>query len=75
MKVRKKGVLILPKKLREASGIDEDSEVVEAKQNMLVVKPFKPPTVVDIDPKLVEKVLSEEHELERRKYGEILEGD
>ncbi len=76
LKVRKKGVLILPKKLREASGIDEDSEVVvEAKQNMLVVKPFKPPTVVDVDPKLVEKILSEEHELERRKYGEILEGD
>jgi len=76
LRVRKKGVLILPKKLREASGISEDSEViVEARENTLIIKPLKPPIVVDVDPELVEKLLSEEHVVERRKYNGILGGD
>ena len=76
LRVRKKGVLILPKKLREASGISEDSEViVEARENTLIIKPLKPPTIVGVDPELVEKLLSEEHVVEKRKYNEILGGN
>ncbi len=74
LKVRKKGVLILPKKLREEVGINEGDEVlVEARKGVIVMKPLKP-KVVDVDPNLVEELLSEEYELEVRKYGKILEG-
>ncbi len=76
LRVRKKGVLILPKKLREASGINEDSEVVvEAKENMLIIKPLKPPMVVDVDLELVEKILGEEYMVERVKHSGILRED
>ena len=72
LRVRKNGVLILPKKLREASGISEDSEViVEAKENTLIIKPLKPPMIVDVNPELAEKLLSEENMVEKRKYNEL----
>ncbi len=75
LRVRKNGVLILPKKLREASGISEDSEViVEAKENTLIIKPLKPPMIVDVNPELAEKLLSEENMVEKRKYNEFLKG-
>ncbi len=74
LKVRKKGVLILPKKLREACGISEDSEVIaESRDGELVIRPLKP-KVVDLDPGLVEELLAEEYALEARKYGGILKG-
>lgn len=70
LRVRKNGVLILPKKLREASGISEDSEViVEARENTLIIKPLKPPMIVDVNPELAEKLLSEENMVEKRKYN------
>ncbi len=70
LRVRKNGVLILPKKLREASGISEDSEViVEVRGNTLIIKPLKPPMIVDVNPELVEKLLNEENMVEKRKYN------
>lgn len=70
LRIRKKGILILPKRLREAAGMGEGDEViVEAGKGVLVVKLLKP-RIVDIPPSLVEKLLSEEYELERRKYEE-----
>ena len=63
LKVRKKGILILPKKLREKVGIGEGDEViVEVEKDRLVMRVLKP-RVVDVDPGLVEKLLREEYEL------------
>ncbi|MCS7364465.1 MAG: AbrB/MazE/SpoVT family DNA-binding domain-containing protein [archaeon GB-1867-035] len=72
LKVRRKGVLILPKRVREIAGINEGDEViVEAERNMLIIRVLKP-KVVDVDPSVVENLLREEYELERRKYGRLL---
>ncbi|MEM2293981.1 MAG: AbrB/MazE/SpoVT family DNA-binding domain-containing protein [Nitrososphaerota archaeon] len=59
LKIRKKGILILPKSLREAAGISEGEVVAEAREGEIVIRPFKP-RVVDIDPSLVDKLFSEE---------------
>ena len=72
LKVRKKGILILPKEIREKAGIEEDSEVlVEAKNNSIIIKPLKP-KVVKVDPEIIEELLREEYALEERKYEEII---
>ncbi len=60
LKVRRKGVLILPKVLRESVGIEEESEVVaEVIGDSIVVKPLKP-RVVDVDPEEVRRIVEEE---------------
>jgi len=70
LKIRKKGVLILPKGIRRVSGIDEDDEViVEADKNIIIIKSLKP-KIIDVDPKIVDRLLSEEYEVEASKYGE-----
>ncbi len=75
MRVRKKGILILPKKLREEIGIKEgDSVLVEVKDDTLIIKPLRP-KIVDIDPELVEEILSEESNVEKKKYNSILKKD
>ena len=73
-KVRKKGVLILPKRVREAAGIREGDEVlIEAGEGLLVIRPLRP-KIVDVDPSLLEELLREEYRLEARKHEEILKG-
>jgi len=68
LRVRRKGVLILPKRLREEIGLREDDEViVETRGKSLVIKPLRP-LVVDIDPELVEEILEEERGLEEKRY-------
>ncbi len=68
LKVRRKGILILPKRLRDKVGINEGDEViVEVKGDKLVMRVLKP-RVVDVDPSLVEELLREEYELEERRY-------
>lgn len=72
LKVRRKGVVILPKALRAAAGIEEGDEVVaEAGPGVVTLKPLKP-REVDLDPKVVEKVLQEESEAEARKLNDVL---
>jgi len=74
LKVRRKGVLIIPKNLRDASGIHEGDEViVEAKDNMLIIRPLKP-KIVDIDPGVIDKLLAEEYGDEARKYEGLFKG-
>ena len=74
LKVRRKGVLILPKKLREEVSIREgDDVIVEVEGDKLVLRVLRP-RVVDIDLNLVEKLLREEYELEKGKSGELLHG-
>lgn len=71
LKVRRKGILILPKEIREKAGIEEDSEViVEIKDNSIIIKPLKP-KVVRVDPGIIEEFLREEYVLEERRYEEI----
>ena len=73
LKIRKKGVLILPKKLRESLNVGEGDELLaEVSEGVLILKPFKP-KIVNVDPSLVEKILSEEDELERRRIRRIAE--
>jgi bifunctional DNA-binding transcriptional regulator/antitoxin component of YhaV-PrlF toxin-antitoxin module len=71
LRMRKKGVLILPKSIREAAGIDEGEIIAEAREGEIVLKPFRP-REVEIDPKIVDQILKEEDELERRKISAIL---
>jgi len=74
LRVRRKGVLILPKSVREEAGISEGDEVVvEVEEGGLVLRVLKP-KVVDVDPGLVEKFLREGIELEKKGYGGIIHG-
>jgi len=74
LKVRKKGILILPKKLREEVGISEGGEVVvEVREGKLIIRALKP-RVVNVDVGFVEKLLSEEYDLEKERYRRILRG-
>ncbi|MBS7633909.1 AbrB/MazE/SpoVT family DNA-binding domain-containing protein [Candidatus Bathyarchaeota archaeon] len=71
LKVREKGVLILPKSLREAAGINEGEVTVEAREGEIVIRPLKP-RVVNIDPHIVEELIGEESRLEEEKFRRIL---
>ena len=72
MKVRKKGVIILPKRLREAIGVNEGEEViVDVVGDRLILRALKP-KVVDVNPEIVEKILSEEYSLESRRYARMI---
>jgi AbrB family looped-hinge helix DNA binding protein len=69
LKVRKKGVLILPKRLREEVNIREGDEVaVEVRKGSLIITPFRP-KVVDVDPAFVERLLREEIRFEEEGNG------
>lgn len=72
LKIRRKGVIILPKKLREALRVKEgDLVTAEIMGNSLIIKALKP-KVVNVDPKLVEELLREEYILEENKYREMM---
>ena len=72
LKVRKKGIIILPKRMREALGVDEGDEVVaEVIGERLVLRALKPRSV-DVDPKIVEKILREKNSLERGRYTRVV---
>ena len=73
LKIRRKGILILPKKLREAVGFEEGDEViVEVIGDSLVLRALKP-KMVDVDPKLVEKLLREEDKFEEQRFRRMLQ--
>jgi len=60
VKVRRKGVLILPRALREQVGIKEGDElIVEVIGESIVLKPLKP-RVVDTDAGNVHEIIREE---------------
>jgi bifunctional DNA-binding transcriptional regulator/antitoxin component of YhaV-PrlF toxin-antitoxin module len=67
LKIRRKGILILPKKLREAVGFEEEDKVIaEVVGDSLVLRALKP-KVVNVDLKLVEKLLREEDKFEKQR--------
>jgi AbrB family looped-hinge helix DNA binding protein len=71
LKVRKKGVIILPKELRVRAGIEENSEVIaEIVDNGVLLRPLKP-VIVRIDEKVIDELLSLEREVEEEKLREI----
>ncbi len=72
MKVRKKGIIILPKKLREALGVEEGSEVIASVVGDKAVLRALKPKIVDIDPDIVDKLLHEEYELEKGRFTRIV---
>ncbi|MGC9097075.1 MAG: AbrB/MazE/SpoVT family DNA-binding domain-containing protein [Infirmifilum sp.] len=71
LRIRKKGVLILPKSLREAAGIEEGEVLAEARDGVIVLRPFKLKEV-EVDRRIVDELLREEGGLERRKMNGIL---
>lgn len=75
MKVHRKGVIILPKRLRETLGISEGGEVVaEVSGDVIVLRPLKP-RIVDVSPEVVEKLLREEYGLEKNRYAEMISSE
>ncbi|MCC6060434.1 MAG: AbrB/MazE/SpoVT family DNA-binding domain-containing protein [Desulfurococcaceae archaeon] len=73
MKVRRKGVIILPKELRLRAGIEENSIVLaEITEKGVLLRALKPITV-RVDPAVIERILSEEGRLEKEKLREIIE--
>jgi AbrB family looped-hinge helix DNA binding protein len=71
LKIRRKGILILPKKLREAVGFEEGDEVIaEVIGDSLVLRALKP-KVVDVDPKFVEELLEGEDKFEEHRYKRV----
>jgi AbrB family looped-hinge helix DNA binding protein len=72
LKVRKKGIVILPKELRTKAGIEENSDVVaEIRGNEVLLRSLKP-VIVRVDWATVEKILHEEEKVEEEKLREIL---
>ncbi len=72
-KIRRKGVLIIPKKLREAIGLRERDEVIaEVVDDKLILKALRP-KIVDINPKLIGKILEEEYIDEEHRYRRIID--
>ena len=72
LRIRKKGIIILPKRLREAIGVDEGDEVIaDVVGDKLVLRALKP-RVVDVDPEVVEKFLREEYSIERKRYTRMI---
>ncbi|WP_053240527.1 AbrB/MazE/SpoVT family DNA-binding domain-containing protein [Pyrobaculum islandicum] len=62
LRVYKKGIVALPKALREEVGIKEGEEVVaEVVGGAIVLRPLKP-RVVDVSPEEVENAVKEEKE-------------
>lgn len=75
LKVHRKGIIVLPKGLREAVGIDEGDEVVvDVVGDRLVLRALKP-RIVDVDPKVVEELLREEYRLEGERYRRMLSNE
>ena len=71
VRIRKKGVIILPKDVREKLDIKENDVLLgEVRGGELVLRPLKP-KIVRVDPKVVEEALKEEGEAERRKEEEM----
>jgi len=71
LKVHHKGIIVLPKKIREAVGINEGDEILaEVLQDGLVLRVLRP-KLVDVDPGVVEELLREEYDMERRRYAGI----
>ena len=72
LRVGRRGVVVLPRELREVLDVVEGGEVVaEVSGDRVVLRALKP-KVVDVNPKIVEKLLHEESRREKGKYMRVL---
>ncbi len=72
LKVGRKGILILPKEVRESIGVKEGDEVVvNVEDDTLVLKRFKVKRV-RVSRKLIDKLLREELALEEAKFEDVV---
>jgi len=72
LEVKRKGIVIIPKRFRDALGISEGDKVtIELEKGKLVLKPLRP-KIVDISPETVEALLKEEEKLEDIQYRRIV---
>ncbi len=72
MNVRKKDVIVLPKNLREAAGIDgEDEVMIDVASDKILLRALKP-RVVDVDSRIVDELLRKEDSLETKRYREMI---
>ncbi len=72
MNVRKKDVIVLPKNLREATGIDgEDEVMIDVASDKILLRALKP-RVVDVDSRIVDELLRKEDSLETKRYREMI---
>ncbi len=72
LKLGKKGILILPKQVREQLGIEEGSPLTaEIQGGKLILQPLKP-KIVEVDPNLIDELLREEYRLEEARYRRLL---
>ncbi|MBB5253720.1 AbrB/MazE/SpoVT family DNA-binding domain-containing protein [Sulfurisphaera ohwakuensis] len=67
LRLRKKGIVILPKEIREKLGVSEnDILIADIKDGELILRPLKP-KIVRVNPIVVEEILKDEGDKERRK--------
>lgn len=72
LRVGRKGVVVLPKALRDRMGVKEgDLLVVEEREGFFSVRAFKP-LVVKVDLERVDELLDEERVLEESKFERML---
>jgi len=72
VKVRKKGVIILPKKIREQAKVSEGDDLLVIVDRGKIILEKLEPLKVKVDPREIEKILKKEVELEDKKIEEIL---
>ncbi len=71
LNVRKKDVIVLPKNLREATGIDgEDEVMIDVASDKILLRALKP-RVVDVDSRIVFELLRKEDSLETKRYRDL----
>ena len=72
IKVRKKGIIILPKKVRKLANVSEGDDILLRVEDKKIILEKIQPLRVKVDLEKVEKIESEELELEEKKIEEIV---
>ncbi|RLG86625.1 MAG: AbrB family transcriptional regulator [Thermoprotei archaeon] len=69
VRLRRKGVVVIPKALREEVGVEEGDELIaEVVNGSIVLRPLRP-RVVDVDAEAVHRIVREE----KREWDERLD--
>ncbi|MHA1589074.1 MAG: AbrB/MazE/SpoVT family DNA-binding domain-containing protein [Candidatus Njordarchaeales archaeon] len=72
LKIGKKGIIVLPKRIRDAMGVREgDSLIAKIEGRRIILEPFRP-IRIRINREIIDKLLEEEIILEKESIQEIL---